>query len=230
LYLGRSRHEFGFYFLENGCKEVLARGPANGVVALTVLKYNLPVTLLDWLAAIVLFMQLPIPLFWFVLHPKVSYWRDHQNAAFVWGLSLSWPPVTTALILYHRELFDRESPPPWRIALGFALIILEGWIFWRVKKDLGTARLIGKTELSGAGEIAQNGIYGRIRHPRYLGSFLALLGACLLAGKPAMWIAAGVWCVLTLIAIAFEQRELRARFGDFYVDYCRRVPGFIPKI
>jgi len=36
----------------------------------------------------------------------------------------------------------------------------------------GRARLIGKTELSGAGEIAQDGIYGRIRHPRYLGHLL----------------------------------------------------------
>jgi protein-S-isoprenylcysteine O-methyltransferase Ste14 len=190
----------------------------------------LTVTPLDWLAAIVLFMQLPIPLYWFVVHPQIAFWRSRRNAAFVWGLSLSWLPVTIALLLFHRMLFRTESPSPWRVALGLALIILEGWIFWRVKKDLGTARLIGKTELSGAGEIAQNGIYGRIRHPRYLGSFLALIGACLLAGKAAMWIAVGVWCVLTLIAIGFEQRELRARFGDSYEEYCRRVPGFIPKI
>jgi protein-S-isoprenylcysteine O-methyltransferase Ste14 len=204
--------------------------PVIDVVAPRTLNYYLPVTFLEWLSAIVLFMQLPIPLYWFVLHPRVGFWRHRQKAAFAWGLLLSWPPVVMALVAYRRDIFEKESPPVWRIALGLAFILFEIWIFWRVKKDLGMARLIGKTELSGAGEIAQNGIYGRIRHPRYLGSFLALLGACLLAGKPAMWIATGVWSVLTLIAISFEQRELRSRFGDSYEEYCRRVPGFIPKI
>jgi len=189
----------------------------------------LAVPFLDWLAAIVLFMQLPIPLYWFVLHPQVDFWRHRHKAAFAWGLLLSWLPVTIALVMFRREIFEKEPPPSWRIILGIALIVFEGWIFWCVKRDLGGARLIGKTELSGAGEIAQGGIYGRIRHPRYLGSFIALLGACLLAGRPAMWISTGAWCILTLIAIAFEQRELRARFGASYEEYCRRVPGFIPK-
>ena len=97
-----------------------------------------------------------------------------------------------------------------------------------MKRDLGGARLVGQTELSGGGEIARNGIYARIRHPRYAGSFLAILGACLIAGTRAMWAAAGVWCILTLIAISFEERELLARFGAAYQDYCLRVPRFIP--
>ena len=46
------------------------------------------------------------------------------------------------------------------------------------------ARLVGKTELSGGGVIEQGGIYGWIRHPRYAGSFLAILGACCLSKLP----------------------------------------------
>lgn len=114
--------------------------------------------------------------------------------------------------------------------LGLALIIFEGRIFWRVHRDLGTSRLVGKTELSGAGEIERGGIYSRIRHPRYSGSFLAILGACFLAGTRAMWIVAVVWLLLMLVAISFEEREMRARFGAAYADYCSQVPRFLPFI
>jgi protein-S-isoprenylcysteine O-methyltransferase Ste14 len=186
------------------------------------------VSLPSWIAAIVLFVQLPIPLFWFVVHPQVRFWRRHTTAGYLAGVLFAWGPVTAAMILFRRELFRPDWPPLWRLLLGLALLVFEGWVFWRVEHDLGAARLVGKVELSGGGEVISKGIYSRIRHPRYLGSFLAILGACLLGGKTAMWAAAGAWLVLILIAIAFEERELRARFGDAYEEYCRRVPRFLP--
>lgn len=181
-----------------------------------------------WIAAIVLFLQLPIPLFWFVFHPQVCFWRHHATAGYLTGVLLAWGPVTAALIVFHRDLFRPDWPPLWRLLPGLALLIFEGWVFWRVEHDLGAARLVGKVELSGGGEVISKGIYARIRHPRYVGSFLAILGACLLGGKPAMWAAAGAWLALILIAIALEERELRTRFGDAYEEYCRRVPRFLP--
>jgi protein-S-isoprenylcysteine O-methyltransferase Ste14 len=186
------------------------------------------VTALGWLAALVLFLQLPIPLFWFVVHPQVNFWRRHQTAGYITGALLSWGPVTACLILFRHDLFRHDWPPVWSIIIGMALIIFEGWIFWRVKRDLGAARLVGKTELSGGGEVIHQGIYGRIRHPRYVGSLIAILGACFLAGTRVMWTIAVVWSLLTLVAIAMEERELRQRFGAAYEEYCRRVPRFLP--
>jgi protein-S-isoprenylcysteine O-methyltransferase Ste14 len=186
------------------------------------------VSLPAWIAAIVLFLQLPIPLFWFVFHPQVRFWRRHVTAGYLLGVLLAWVPVTVALIHFRSDLFRPDFPPGWRIVSGLALLVFEGWIFWRVKRDLGAARMVGKVELFGGGEVISKGIYARIRHPRYVGSFFAILGACLLAGKRAMWVAAGVWLLLILIAIAFDERELRARFGLAYEEYCRRVPRFLP--
>lgn len=185
-------------------------------------------TPLGWLAALVLFLQLPIPLFWFIVHPQVNFWRRHQKAGYLTGLLLSWGPVTFCLVFFRHEIFRRDWPSPWGIVAGFILLILEGWIFWRVGRDLGTSRLVGRAELSGGGEVANNGIYARIRHPRYMGSLIAILGACLLAGTRVMWILAAVWSLLTLVAIMFEERELRARFGAAYEEYCRQVPRFVP--
>jgi len=186
------------------------------------------VGLFGWIAAVVLFLQLPIPLYWFVMHPQVDYWRKHQKAGYITGLLLSWLPVTVLLVIFHRKLFRPTQPTLWEIAAGIALIIFEVWIFWRVKKDLGAKQLVGQTELSGGGEIVHHGIYARIRHPRYIGSFLAILGACFLAGTRATWIVAAIWLVLTRIAIALEERELRNRFGASYAEYCRRAPRFFP--
>src|SRR5690349_12702036 len=138
-------------------------------------------TLLAWIAAVVLFLQLPIPLYWFVLHPARNFWSARRNAAYIVALALSWLPVTLLLIAYHRHLLRPDTPPLWRVVLGIVLIALEVWIFWRVKRDLGGARLVGATELSGGGQMEESGIYSRIRHPRYSGSFLALIGASLLA-------------------------------------------------
>ncbi|MGH9772617.1 MAG: methyltransferase family protein [Candidatus Acidiferrales bacterium] len=181
-----------------------------------------------WVAAVVLFLQLPIPLYWFVLHPNVNFWRRHPKASFIIALLLSWLPVTICIFLFRRELFRQDAPPLWSIVAGLILIFFEGWLFWRLSHDLGATRLIGKAELSGSGEMARHGIYAYIRHPRYAGSFLAILGACLLAGTRVMWIVAPVWCILTLIAIGLEERELHVRFGAAYEEYSRQVPRFMP--
>lgn len=185
-------------------------------------------TPVGWLAALVLFLQLPIPLFWFVVHPQVNFWRRHQTAGYITGVFLSWGPVTAGMIYFRGDLFRSDWPAAWSIVVGLTLLVFEGWIFWRVRRDLGAARLVGKTELSGGGEVVHQGIYARIRHPRYVGSLIAILGACLLAGTRWMWTTAAVWCLLTLVAIAMEERELRARFGTTYEEYCRRVPRFLP--
>lgn len=191
-------------------------------------KYHARVTPLGWLAALVLFLQLPIPLYWFVVHPLVGFWRQRPKASYVTGLLLSWPAVTACLVVFRRELFRPDWPAAWRDVLGIALIIFELWLFSRLTGNLGMERLVGKAELSGGGSIERSGIYGRIRHPRYLGSFLAILGACLLAAKPAMWATAALWTVLMLVAISFEERELRLRFGKEYDEYARQVPRYVP--
>lgn len=181
-----------------------------------------------WIAALVLFLQLPIPLYWFVIHPRVHFWKRHPKAVYYVGLIFSWGVVTPCLILFRHTLIRSSPPSILATVIGVGLIALEVWIFWRVKEDLGAARLVGKTELSGGGEIIAQGIYARIRHPRYTGSFLAIVGACMMAGTRAAWTVAAIWVVLMLTAIQLEEREMRARFGGAFEDYCRRVPRFFP--
>ena len=164
-----------------------------------------------------------------MLHPLRIPWRRYPRAVYAVALACSWLPVTIAIVALHRKLFVDTWPSTIRLASGLALIVFEAWVFWRVRRDLGTARLVGKTELEGAGEIERGGIYSRIRHPRYLASFLAILGACLLAGTRMMYLAVAVWLALMAVIIVLEEREMRSRFGATYRDYSRKVPRFFPR-
>lgn len=72
------------------------------------------------------------------------------------------------------------------------------------------------------------GIYARVRHPRYLEVFLLLTFCALFTNYLASYalLAAGVPVLLAIIQI--EEWELRHRFGEEYVRYCARVPRFWP--
>ena len=184
--------------------------------------------LLDWVAALVLFFQLPIPVFWLIMHPLVGFWRRHMRAGYLVATLTAWGGVAIALFLFHRRLFASESTPLWARLSGLTLILADLYVVYRVERELGGARLVGHTELKGEGELATSGIYARVRHPRYTGMMFAVLGACLLAGTLLLWVVAAVWWLLALIAIGLEERELSARFGAAYEAYCKRVPRFLP--
>lgn len=186
------------------------------------------VNIFGWVAAIIFFLQLPNPIFWLVVHPQIGYWRGRARAAYSTALVISWGLVTVALVLFRHVLFIHVRPGDLRIGFGLLLIAGDIWLFERARQDLGTSRLIGKPELSGGGEVVDTGIYSRLRNPRYLGTVASVLGACLLAATPLMWGIAAAWLVLVLLVIGFEERELKARLGAPYTDYCRRVPRFIP--
>jgi protein-S-isoprenylcysteine O-methyltransferase Ste14 len=71
-------------------------------------------------------------------------------------------------------------------------------------------------------------LYGRVRHPLYLGWALAFwatptmtLGHLLFAGSLTLYMA---------VAAFIEERDLVGYFGDDYRSYQRRVPMFVPRL
>jgi protein-S-isoprenylcysteine O-methyltransferase Ste14 len=179
-------------------------------------------------AGLVLFVEMPVPLFWLVLHPRTNYWRGRLRAAFATGVIVAWGIGGAFLVFFHAALFRLDPPPAGAIVGGLLLVAFDLFIFRVAHSNLGTARIVGKTELDGGGELARNGIYSRMRHPRYTGMFAAVAGACLLAGTLRMWLVIGAWLPLALIAILLEEREMRRRFGPAFDEYRRRVPRFLP--
>ena len=72
------------------------------------------------------------------------------------------------------------------------------------------------------------GIYARIRHPRYLEIFLALISFALFTNCLASYVILAARVPALFAIIHIEERELRDRFGEEYVRYCARVPRFWP--
>jgi protein-S-isoprenylcysteine O-methyltransferase Ste14 len=188
--------------------------------------------LFDWVAAIVLWIDLPIPFYWLILHPLVGFWRRHMAAAYLVAALPAWSAAAVLLYLFHQSLISCARAlawvPAWRIAAGLALITCDAYLLFRVGRELGGSRLVGHAELQAAGEMASAGLYARMRHPRYTGMMAGVLGTCLLAATPLLWGVVMIWWLVALASVLLEERELRARFGPSYDDYCRRVPRFLP--
>ena len=77
-------------------------------------------------------------------------------------------------------------------------------------------------------KVVVSGIYSKVRHPQYLGGFLAHIGfSLLLSGYYSLLATPLVFVLLYLMAIV-EEKYLLARFGDIYREYMHRVPRFSP--
>jgi len=180
------------------------------------------------IAGFVLFFELPIPIYWLILHPFNSFWRTRVRAAFWFAGLTAWTCGGVLLWFFRHKLLASTRPSWFSLAAGAALIAVEGYLFVRVERELGSRRLVGHAELTGTGEMFSGGLYARVRHPRYAGMFSAVLGAALLAGTPLLWIVLVVWWPFALIVIRLEEKELAARFGPGYEAYRKRVPAFLP--
>ena len=102
----------------------------------------------------------------------------------------------------------------------------------QVVTQLRFAALSGIPELSKEkypGKLLTEGIYDRVRNPRYVEVVLWVLAYALFANYLGAYIVAVLSLPLIYLVVRLEERELRERFGTAYEEYCRRVPRFVPK-
>src|SRR5258705_1548888 len=140
--------------------------------------------LLHALAGFFLFFELPIPIYWLILHPLNSFWRKHVRAAF-WFAGLTAWTIGGVLLWIYRGLLLASTRPSWFIiAAGIVLIGVEVYLFIRVERELGSRRLVSHAELTGTGEIFTGGVHKDVPQPRSARPLCAAVGAALIAGTP----------------------------------------------
>jgi len=77
--------------------------------------------------------------------------------------------------------------------------------------------------------VISEGIFGRVRHPVYLGAILFYLSLLLFRLSIS---AAGLWIIIVIFynyIAAYEEKLLIDKFGDEYRDYMLKVPRWIPR-
>ena len=186
--------------------------------------------------SIALFLVLAMPgvyLFWFSIHPFVRFWRrvgPRRTLTLHLGLILL---LAYGILQIREPLLSVEfGTNPLLIALAIPIFAVAVVLRVKLSKKLPIRVLIGVPELAPEiypKKLITDGIYGTIRHPRYVELVLAMLAFAVFANYLAAYliVLAGVaWIVLVA---RVEEKELRERFGKEYDAYCARVPRFLPR-
>lgn len=191
-------------------------------------------TLAYYLALLCVVTIPPAILFWYLIHPFAAAWRRRGP----WATYLVVTPVCVlagyGIWLVREPLMRvRFGFDPWLTGLGIALYL--GSIVLEIlrRKHLTTAMLVGLPEVSAArapGKLLTEGIYARVRHPRYLSYTLGVAGIALFVNYLAVYLLLALSVPMFYLLVVLEERELRERFGVEHEEYCRRVPRFIPRL
>ncbi len=78
--------------------------------------------------------------------------------------------------------------------------------------------------------VVETGVYAHVRHPQYLGGFLAHIGVSALLSARDSLLLSPVILFLLYIVCRKEEAELVNEFGDDYAEYREMVPMFLPRI
>jgi protein-S-isoprenylcysteine O-methyltransferase Ste14 len=172
--------------------------------------------------------------FWFVIHPWARWWRRLGPTR---TYLIVIPPLVVCGVLLFRVrvwLLGANLGTNW-ILIGIA-IVLTGVTLWlepQYWKHLNIATLVGVPELAPTaqrtGKLLQEGVYGVVRHPRYVIAGIGMLASVLFVNYLGLYLLMLIVVPAGLVMVAFEERELVGRFGEDYRRYQREVPRFIPR-
>src|SRR5690348_4423198 len=98
------------------------------------------------IAIIVLAFELPVPLYWLVLHLPVAFWRRHVRWAFFVAVLAAWGTTDLLLYAYRRELFQTDALSGMAF-IGLILIAMDIFTFTTSEAVLGGRRIVGHSEL-----------------------------------------------------------------------------------
>jgi len=184
-------------------------------------------------AVLILALLPPALFFWLLVHPLTRVWRRLGMAWTYLLVGLVSLALMTGLFLARERLLSVDYGfDPRLAAAAIAVAVGAAAIAVRRGRQLTIRILLGVPELStrgGPGRLLTGGIYGRIRHPRYVEMTLWMLAYALFVNYLGIWVMFVLSVPALYLVVLLEERELRERFGTEYEAYCRRVPRFVPR-
>lgn len=172
-------------------------------------------------------------LIWVLIHPFIAFWRRLGIYGTYALVAVVEAAVAIGLFQVRRPLLAVEfGTHGWVLALAVAVLALSAWLRRRLHRHFSVGQLLGFPELAPARyppRLVTDGLHARVRHPRYLQYLLVVGGWALVANYLATYVLFALMIPAVWLVVVLEERELRARFGPAYEDYCRQVPRFLPR-
>ena len=195
-----------------------------------------------WISAVRYYVALVIliglqygVLMWLVIHP-LALAKSLRQVGPVWAYVIVAVPgvLLAGAILWFRDtiLATDYGTNYLLMALSVIPFALAVAIYLGHRKYLTLQLIVGVPELTSSreGVLLTEGIYSRIRHPRYVETILWILGYALFTNYLAMYVAFLLMLPIMHMVVLLEEKELKKRFGSAYEEYCRRVPRYIPRV
>lgn len=186
------------------------------------------------IALLILLCAPPSLLIWLLIHPFASLWRRLGIVrSYIFFLSLM-IVLSGSIWQWRTRLLQIEyDMRAWLLVLSILLIGMACFLGIQRKRHFGWPMVIGFPELSGSdrsGVLVTEGIYSRVRNPRYIETVLAFLGFAFFANYFTVYLALAAGLPILHVVVLLEERELTQRFGETYLKYCRQVPRYIPNL
>lgn len=171
-----------------------------------------------------------IPAYWIMVHRFAESWRAARYKFVVLGplwVGMWWIALRASypwryVLLYRNAVAWLVAPLLWAVSV---------FMYVNAGRELSFMRLIGLHELEPDRHeklLVTFGVHRTVRHPMYLGHVCTMLGFTLGAGSVACYGLLAFTLLTGSIMIVFEERELHARFGRAWEEYCERTPAIFP--
>lgn len=172
-------------------------------------------------------------LFWFSVHPFIAFWR-RVGVKTTLAVHFAGMFVVAGAVIFYREVLVRGDLGTRYVLVGLTVVLLtvSGAMRYFQNKVLPNTAIMGIPELAQAGTestLVVQGPYARIRHPRYVQLLIAFFADALFANYVTCYVVLALTLIGVRVVVAFEERELIARFGDTYRRYMETTPRFVPR-
>ena len=189
-------------------------------------------TTIRYFIAVITLLSVPPAIgLWYAIHPFARAWRRVGPIATY--LTLSVPTVGLGWLLWRMRttLVGADLGTQPALLVVAAAAIFFGVRIARARRLHLTQRiLVGVPELSRTekGHLLTEGIYAKVRNPRYIEFMTFVLAYACVANFSGTWALTLLIIPALHVIVLLEESELRDRFGAEYDDYCRRVPRWVP--
>jgi protein-S-isoprenylcysteine O-methyltransferase Ste14 len=131
-------------------------------------------------------------------------------------------PLGVSINLAIPGFFSLEIPV-FHLISGVLVLLPGAYLGIKGVTDMG----LETAETHRPVEVIAHGIYGRMRHPQYLGAMLSHIGATLLLSALYSFLVTPLIMLVNYVLCWKEEREMIREFGDDYLRYQRSVPMFL---